>query len=624
MEPNNDESVSLMSPSLSSTGHISTTSQKIRKITDFEPSPRVTAAQRVKWGIYWKQPISIIVFFLAGVFLAIGHHLYYRFLDGTTASSPDSQQWALRFGTAFAFLTIASLRAAIAASYNQYIWMVFRRKSVSIGGIDNIFALGSDFMGFCNLELYRQAWCLPLAGITPAATISVVTALHPSVNDYGVKTLNLNVGDFSTGRDEAAQYGPTLITATRTAEGMIILPMIAPASNSSYSLQFDGPTLQCSSANKSEQGGFDYYNAKAWNESQIFIPYPVVQSAEQSEVKTIELNIDFIRLLVYSAFIPDAAPFSESGDWDEGPTNYWDPELPAQFTQLNTRDVDHGVHLWVQTAEGSTVCTLSNATFDVRFEFLDGVQTVYHTKVEVANAWEGQSDMYSTIFKAYSSMLLGNVSIDSSGDIFEDSSNILYTGLIACNEFSYWNNTNLTALLGLPDGLGPAFPITSSPWMCRNQTLESAIEDLANNITISLLSNPKFSASTTVPVSILTSGNVYQYNSKNLIISYATAICVTFVTVLVGLYALHTNGASHSASFSAIVATTRNTKLDELFRGTSLGAEPLPKHLGDVKLQFGAIVDSATLEHDNGGSVRHLGFSLEGNVSKLQMGQVCY
>ena len=31
---------------------------------------------------------------------------------------------------------------------------------------------------------------------------------------------------------------------------------------------------------------------------------------------------------------------------------------------------------------------------------------------------------------------------------------------------------------------------TKPPWMCRNQTLLKAIEDLANNITISMLSSP--------------------------------------------------------------------------------------------------------------------------------------
>ena len=47
----------------------------------------------------WRQWSAVIVTlsgFLAGVALAVGHHLHYRALHGDKVGSPDRQQWALR------------------------------------------------------------------------------------------------------------------------------------------------------------------------------------------------------------------------------------------------------------------------------------------------------------------------------------------------------------------------------------------------------------------------------------------------------------------------------------------------------------------------------------------------
>jgi hypothetical protein len=41
-------------------------------------------------------PALMIIFFLAGVTISLGHHFYYQWLDGQIVRSTDRQQWALR------------------------------------------------------------------------------------------------------------------------------------------------------------------------------------------------------------------------------------------------------------------------------------------------------------------------------------------------------------------------------------------------------------------------------------------------------------------------------------------------------------------------------------------------
>jgi len=52
-----------------------------------------TAAQG---RIHWLYPALVILALLAGLVLSIGHHVYYRWLDGRVVGSATRQQWSLR------------------------------------------------------------------------------------------------------------------------------------------------------------------------------------------------------------------------------------------------------------------------------------------------------------------------------------------------------------------------------------------------------------------------------------------------------------------------------------------------------------------------------------------------
>lgn len=109
------------------------------------------------------------------------------------------------------------------------------------------------------------------------------------------------------------------------------------------------------------------------------------------------------------------------------------------------------------------------------------------------------------------------------------------------------------------------FPSETS--LSRNGGLARAIEDLADNMTISMFSNPDLMINRTRPVSIYTPCNFYQYNNLTLVLSSATAIVMTLCSVTIGVHALYENGVSHSTSFSAIMNTTHNLHQNELSEG---------------------------------------------------------
>jgi hypothetical protein len=108
-------------------------------------------------GIYWEQTGYMFILALSGAALAIGHHVYYSRLDGTPVASAGHQQWAIRFGTAFSFLVKSCLQASTVLACGQCAWKVLRSKSLTMGGIDNIFALTSTPSSFLQWELYKEA-----------------------------------------------------------------------------------------------------------------------------------------------------------------------------------------------------------------------------------------------------------------------------------------------------------------------------------------------------------------------------------------------------------------------------------------------------------------------------------
>jgi hypothetical protein len=116
---------------------------------------------------------------------------------------------------------------------------------------------------------------------------------------------------------------------------------------------------------------------------------------------------------------------------------------------------------------------------------------------------------------------------------------------------------------------------------------------------------------------------VYSYNAQNLWLAYGVAIFVTLFSLVVGFYAMYSNGVSYRTSFSAIMATTRNRVLDDVMVGSSLGADPMREDVMQTRLRFGVLDKDRSQEEDKEEHKR-VGFGLETQVGPLKKKQSCY
>ena len=101
---------------------------------------------------------AMLACFAFGILLAIAHHFFYQHLNGTMVKSKNNQEWALRFGNAFALATKAVLVAAVGIAYTQHIWTAFKEKAFTVEGIDAVVAAPNDIFTFSNREIWLQCF----------------------------------------------------------------------------------------------------------------------------------------------------------------------------------------------------------------------------------------------------------------------------------------------------------------------------------------------------------------------------------------------------------------------------------------------------------------------------------
>jgi len=110
------------------------------------------------------------------LFAAIGHHLFYSFLDNCEIDKAAiPQTWAIRIGNAFAYLFKTVLVAAVAKAYAQGFWFFVRRKSFEIGSLDNFFGILYNPLLFYNADFLQKttllfglaavSWLLPISAV---------------------------------------------------------------------------------------------------------------------------------------------------------------------------------------------------------------------------------------------------------------------------------------------------------------------------------------------------------------------------------------------------------------------------------------------------------------------------
>ncbi|KAE8448032.1 hypothetical protein EG329_009955 [Mollisiaceae sp. DMI_Dod_QoI] len=599
------------------------------------------------WGVDWRKPTFICAALLCALSLSLGHHLYYSSLDNTIAGDEGKQAWAIRFGTAFAFLIVLSLHAATAVAFGQYVWTVVKRTPLTLESLDTLYSLTSDPTGIFSFELFSSAkiallfavtfWSVGLVGITPPATLTVI-ARNITYNNVPVPILDLS----QTGWERVEEvWNPGWITysiASQAAIGLEVVALPPPVLSQdwSYELEFFGPTVHCELANPEEQSIFNEIAQSFESNDLIFNHLQMNDILWNNTVNNQSLFGMPVRLL-YSSWA-----YSDLSSFGIGPTAWFPYCAGCRNSSYHSDNI-----IYIQTSTSSIVCHERNATFTITVQSIGGQQQITQTDIRLAPNTTSPSYANWAHYLALSALLGGNLTLSSEyiedvgaeasyedqWMIDTDNTQMISTGLIACDDIQASPWVNLSGS-GNPDNWPTDPSVTwhqlflntfpSEPWMCRNQTFLRAIEDLANNITISYLSSPELTNTNTTFKTITTSNtkNYYQYRPLYLALPYGVGFLCVFIVALTGLYSIHLNGVSHSMNFSSILATTRNPDLDVLTRGASLGAEPLKTDISKVKLRFGPLLGSKEGEQGDDGEKLHVAFGRENSVGTLKKGRL--
>ncbi|KAI1388161.1 uncharacterized protein F4822DRAFT_236310 [Hypoxylon trugodes] len=241
-------------------------------------------------GFYWWTPLIMGLSLLSGVLFSIGHHLFYKSLENKPTSTGDydilgshyqGQQFNIAVGTAFAFLARAAFILAVSTAYCQLFWQrikgqsktgnppTLERVDIVYSGINNIISLFTVPVWYRYPVLFLMAisvWLIPIASIITPATLSV--ALRENITDTSTQhipqidffNLNFVAGMPATvGENRLSMYytytGPSQIAkqiAMSVAAQKAMLPINPPFPNSTWSLDFHGPSLKCDPLDSSQ------------------------------------------------------------------------------------------------------------------------------------------------------------------------------------------------------------------------------------------------------------------------------------------------------------------------------------------------------------------------------------
>lgn len=376
--------------------------------------------------------------------------------------------------------------------------------------------------------------------------------------------------------------GPTpevtrVLGATLTS--MAVLPFTAPFPNSSYSLDFYGPSLQC------------------------------LNLSDAAINNTLNTG--------------NAATLQEA--WD-GTMDDLFPENQFGALYIGAMPVDYmRNHFFVNTNGAGALgrnysCHLWNTSYTVGFVFQDGVQSTEIQKSEQLSPLDIPSNQLAedfspgemqswAMFKALAAALTATVRWGSTGSLMGVDTDIVTSALAGCPEMKEGTSSYGANNLWFNSSL------------CRAGSIPAAIEDLSRNLTLSVLSSAQLASEAAARATVRSPATLYSYNWRNLLLAYAIAVCAAAGCAAVGLLALTENGYSAETTFSSILLTTRNADLDDLARGHCLGELPLAKDVGDKRLRYGIL---RSQDDDAADRESHACFGFAGDVRELKRGEPCW
>lgn len=494
------------------------------------------------------------------------------------------------------------------------------------------------------------AWLVPLASLLPPATLSVLpstiansTYEHVSVpyfDNVGMTGTNFRVlaGDSANGLRSSIMdmyLQPTLhlsrMVATTAYRGMVPEhPTLHP--NMTYEVDFNAPAIQCLPISQDILKPFN--EAADCDFLGIYDTLNPANDSCEGQVPYVAWVPDYGALVPFtngtlsSQFLPLDSDLSSLDPTGEPNANYLGGSKEGPATLL----VATRSHAAPYTDWNVLNCSMFNATYMVNISSDSNSRSLpYVSEVRMENSlgYSAQAQRYQG-----EEISARSLSMFSYLGMMECLNRLLVGTMVGRSPFGgfYWQQLGLrvqnphlmSTLLAFTNELSPFLATSnSSSWLpapdptqwtavgkagysiislpeeavsspSYNQSLGSAIEELFQNMTLSLFSDSRFVRNSEEPVNVTQSHtrNTYSYSQKNLLISYGTALFCTLLGSIAGCIAIYWNGASYTQKFSTILRTT--TGLGPVVaENDRSGADPLPKYLARARVNLGGTGEAA-------------------------------
>ncbi|KAF4440706.1 hypothetical protein FACUT_3244 [Fusarium acutatum] len=432
-----------------------------------------------------------------GLILAIGHHLYYHYLDGRIIKSQNQQEWFLRVGTA----------------------------------LDGCAGACCHFTGVGGVGYYAPS--------------SYVSRVLLSVASLGS-----------------------------------ILTIPAPFPNSSYSIDFYGPSISCGTPRNTTFAKLlanTVKNETCCGNSVGYVGFVPSSNTINSTVEGYALA--GLRGAMNYSLISTVASIDQTANATSSAKLYVVvPDKPVSSSYI--------------MANKSIECALYNSSYAVNFTFDNGQQNISYKSKRLngvtstdagLNQDTGSSQFnaavaYIALMDSLGKLLLGSLGISHYGVMRATQAQIISSVLMDSKEMQVLGGVNAaTDRPEAPDAV------------VGNISMADTLEQLFTNAMISLFSNSKLLQNDTAAshgnITYLTTQIAFSYEPRNLFIAYGLGLLASAVIVIIGLLCIKSASASYATTFSTILLTTRNPDINTIVPAAETsGAEPLSKQLGDTRL----------------------------------------
>ncbi|EXJ62089.1 hypothetical protein A1O7_02522 [Cladophialophora yegresii CBS 114405] len=539
--------------------------------------------------IHWRAPTVMGVGFLLGIVLMGLHHALYQTLSGEPADHALLQLWAIRGGTAIAFLSKLAMAIGTGVAYDQWMWVDLHAKPHEIGSLDSMFAVLGNAFEFLAVGVWVRrpvlaflaavTWLLPISAIITPGTLSIQPVIVATNGTLKVPqreyTTNNNLYCGVTTNGDTTMYAtmatgllnPTFSTVLSNS----VLPVQSSSSNLTYNLQFFGPAISCDLA-----GG----EAFAWAKKAML----------QYENMT-DSRVFYFGWAPQPGWGPEVnGSFFASTDVQIGNNrlDFTSQDAARVFIYLNTTGVDESgnrIPGFAGEPEAQMMtCKLYNASYAAHFE----VKSTGAQFITASPTFENWMPALATMQGTPAEPL---VSRQMNMQAVMEAFAMMVTGPITYSNDVNFPTTNSVYSLGMNQALFPSRPGLTQTEMTMRQARQN--EMLFQNITLSMrysvVSGHIGPDSTTAPANRQVFQSQFVYEPRTLLIAYGISALFALICVLLGVHALLRNGASYTSSFSTIVRVTRDRALSRLIadEGDLQGAEPVPKHIRRAGVRLG-------------------------------------